>query len=154
MSPPFLCLSCRSTWSPVSARYVLWSLPSHPKLPWPQTYGPFTRCYDQPSWTSLPLQDRAKLIARQGHSFVTAQNVRVVYPPRHENDQELIDVPKDGHIVGEIVTRGNIVMKEVGDSTRQASTLRNITLFDSTSKTRKLPAKRSGEVTSTPATLR
>lgn len=54
-------------------------------------------------------------MARQGQSFATAQNVRVVYPPRHENDQELIDVPKDGRTVGEIVTRGNIVMKEVGE---------------------------------------
>ncbi|KAG9314496.1 hypothetical protein JVU11DRAFT_5293 [Chiua virens] len=77
-----------------------------------ETYGPFTRCYDQHSWASLSLEDRAKLMARQGHSFATAQNVRIVYPPRHENDQELIDVPKDGRTVGEVVTRGNIVMKE------------------------------------------
>ena len=55
-------------------------------------------------------------MARQGHSFATAQNVRVVHPPRHENDQELVDVPNDGRAVGEIVTRGNIVMKEVGDT--------------------------------------
>ncbi|KAG6381313.1 hypothetical protein JVT61DRAFT_5721 [Boletus reticuloceps] len=76
------------------------------------TYGPFTRCYDQPTWTSLSLEDRAKLMARQGQSFATAENVRVVYPPKHEDDQELIDVPKDGSTVGEVVTRGNIVMKE------------------------------------------
>jgi len=55
-------------------------------------------------------------MARQGHSFATAQNVRVVHPPRHENDQELVDVPNGGRAVGEIVTRGNIVMKEVGDT--------------------------------------
>lgn len=55
-------------------------------------------------------------MARQGHSFAIAQNVRVVYPPRHENDQELVDVPNDGNTVGEIVTRGNIVMKEVRDA--------------------------------------
>lgn len=60
-------------------------------------------------------------MARQGHSFVTAQNVRVVYPPRHDDDQELVDVPNDGSTVGEIVTRGNIVMKEVGDAIRQVS---------------------------------
>ncbi|KAF8140118.1 hypothetical protein EV363DRAFT_1426556 [Boletus edulis] len=69
------------------------------------TYGPFTRY-------------RAKLMARQGQSFATAENVRVVYPPKHEDDQELIDVPKDGSTVGEIVTRGNIVMKE--EATRKA----------------------------------
>ena len=104
-------------------RYAIWSLSGDHDLPWSQTYGPFTRCYDQPSWTSLSLEDRAKLMARQGHSFATAQNVRVVYPPRHENDQELIDVHKDGSTVGEIVTRGNIVMKEVRDPIRQIPTL-------------------------------
>ncbi|KIJ68289.1 hypothetical protein HYDPIDRAFT_173052 [Hydnomerulius pinastri MD-312] len=77
-----------------------------------ETYGPFTRCYDQPFWATLPLAERAKLMARQGQSFATAQNVRVVYPPKDENDQDLVDVPKDGKTVGEIVTRGNIVMKE------------------------------------------
>lgn len=61
-------------------------------------------------------------MARQGHSFATAQNVRVVYSPRHEDDQELIDVPKDGSTVGEIVTRGNIVMKEVRDTIREVLT--------------------------------
>ncbi|KAF8844063.1 acetyl-CoA synthetase-like protein [Paxillus ammoniavirescens] len=88
-----------------------------------ETYGPFTRCYDQPFWTTLPLAERAKLMARQGQSFATAQNVRVVYPPKHENDQDLIDVPKDGKTVGEIVTRGNIVMKEYfrdAEATRKA----------------------------------
>ncbi|KAF9230299.1 hypothetical protein BU15DRAFT_69312, partial [Melanogaster broomeanus] len=78
-----------------------------------ETYGPFTRCYDQPVWQTFTLAERAKLMARQGQSFATAQNVRVVYPPKHENDQDLIDVPKDGKTVGEIVTRGNIVMKEI-----------------------------------------
>ncbi|KAF9240924.1 acetyl-CoA synthetase-like protein [Melanogaster broomeanus] len=82
-------------------------------IPLGQTYGPFTRCYDQPVWKTLTLTERAKLMARQGQSFATAQNVRVVYPPKHENDQDLEDVPKDGKTVGEIVTRGNIVMKEV-----------------------------------------
>ncbi|KAJ7107624.1 hypothetical protein C8R43DRAFT_905737 [Mycena crocata] len=74
-------------------------------------YGPFTRNYVQPSWASLSLQERSKLMARQGHSFATAQDVRVVYPPK-DGDTELVDVPRDGKTVGEIATRGNIVMKE------------------------------------------
>lgn len=78
-----------------------------------ETYGPFTRCYDHPSWNTLSLEDRAKLMARQGQAFATAQDVRVVLPPKDENDQVLVDVPKDGKTVGEIMTRGNIVMKEV-----------------------------------------
>jgi hypothetical protein len=52
-------------------------------------------------------------MARQGQSFATAQDARVVYLPENENDQELRDVPKDGHTVGEVLMRGNIVMKEV-----------------------------------------
>ncbi len=49
-------------------------------------------------------------MARQGHAFVTAQEVRVVY---QDDSDELTDVPADGKTIGEIVTRGNIVMKEV-----------------------------------------
>ncbi|KAG1757416.1 hypothetical protein EDB19DRAFT_1900942 [Suillus lakei] len=33
-------------------------------------------------------------------------------PPQNENDEELRDVPKDGRTVGEVLMRGNIVMKE------------------------------------------
>ncbi|KAJ7786109.1 hypothetical protein B0H16DRAFT_1295324 [Mycena metata] len=75
-------------------------------------YGPFTRNYTQPSWAALSLQDRSKFMARQGHAFATAQDARVVFQPKDENDTELVDVPRDGKTVGEIVTRGNIVMKE------------------------------------------
>lgn len=59
------------------------------------------------------MEERAKLMARQGHSFATAQEARVVYLPENEDDQELRDVPKDGRTVGEVLMRGNIVMKEV-----------------------------------------
>lgn len=93
-------------------------------------------------------------MARQGHSFATAQNVRVVYPPRDENDQELIDVPKDGKTVGEIVTRGNIVMKEVGGTIRQVLDYIYIALFRSISEIQKPLARRSEEDTSTLAILR
>ncbi|KAJ7706385.1 hypothetical protein B0H17DRAFT_1036989 [Mycena rosella] len=77
-----------------------------------ETYGPFTRNYAQASWATLSPQERSKLMARQGHSFATAQDVRVVYPPKDDSDTVLVDVPRDGKTVGEIVTRGNIVMKE------------------------------------------
>lgn len=63
----------------------------------------------------MPLEQRARLLARQGHAFATAQEVRVVYPPgERSSDIELIDVPRDGKTLGEVVTKGNIVMKEVG----------------------------------------
>ncbi|KAF8832478.1 hypothetical protein HHX47_DHR1001552 [Lentinula edodes] len=49
-----------------------------------------------------------------GHPFVTAGGMRVVYRAEESPDPngELVDVPKDGKTMGEIVTRGNIVMKE------------------------------------------
>jgi len=54
-------------------------------------------------------------MARQGMAFATAQEARVVYPLKDgDTDADLVDVPRDGKTVGEIVTRGNIVMKEVG----------------------------------------
>lgn len=61
----------------------------------------------------MKLEDRARLIARQGTSFVTAEGIRVVYPSE-PSAAELKDVPCDGKTIGEIVTRGNIVMKEAG----------------------------------------
>ena len=52
-------------------------------------------------------------MARQGQSFATAQEVRVVVPAKDDTYDMLVDVPRDGKTVGEIVTRGNIVMREV-----------------------------------------
>ncbi|KAG7450358.1 acetyl-CoA synthetase-like protein [Guyanagaster necrorhizus] len=75
----------------------------------PQTYGPFTRGYDQLFWTKMTLEQRSKLIARQGHSFATAEGVRVA---EIRDDDQIVDVPRDGKTVGEIITRGNLVMKE------------------------------------------
>lgn len=55
-------------------------------------------------------------MSRQGQSFATAQEVRVVYTPKEgeaiTGDEVLVDVPNDGKTIGEIVTRGNIVMQE------------------------------------------
>ncbi|KAF9458214.1 hypothetical protein BDZ94DRAFT_1292131 [Collybia nuda] len=77
------------------------------------TLGPFTRNYEQPFWASLTLEQRAKYLARQGHAFATAQEVRVVQQSGEGAEGvKLTDVPRDGKTLGEIVTRGNIVMKE------------------------------------------
>ncbi|PBK76966.1 acetyl-CoA synthetase-like protein [Armillaria solidipes] len=65
--------------------------------------------YDQLFWAKISLEQRSKLIARQGHSFATAEGVRVA---EMRDDDQIIDVPRDGKTVGEIVTRGNLVMKE------------------------------------------
>ena len=49
-------------------------------------------------------------MARQGHSFATADNARVIL---RNPDGSVKDVPEDGKTLGEIAVRGNIVMKEV-----------------------------------------
>ncbi|KAJ3817903.1 hypothetical protein F5880DRAFT_1492218, partial [Lentinula raphanica] len=90
------------------------------------TYGPFTRNYPQKSWASLSLEERSKFMARQGHPFATAGDMRIVYRPEENpkgSNGGLVDVPKDGKTIGEIVTRGNIVMKEYfhdPEATKQA----------------------------------
>lgn len=53
------------------------------------------------------------MLARQGQAFATAEEVRVVYPMDSDEDAPLKDVPRDGKTMGEVVTKGNIVMKEV-----------------------------------------
>ena len=79
-----------------------------------KTYGPFTKAYAQPTWATLALDDRARHLARQGFSFLTSGPVRVVYQVEEgEEDKALVDVPKDGKTIGEIVLRGNIAMREV-----------------------------------------
>jgi fatty-acyl-CoA synthase len=69
-----------------------------------ETYGPMTVCVEHPEWVALPLESRARLLARQGQPLVAHSPVRVV-------DAELRDVPKDAATVGEVVMHGNNVMK-------------------------------------------
>lgn len=58
----------------------------------------------------LPSDERAKRMARQGYSYTTSDGVRVVY---QTEGKDLEDVPRDGKTIGEIVVRGNLVMREV-----------------------------------------
>jgi fatty-acyl-CoA synthase len=72
-----------------------------------ETYGPITECaWHSPQWDGVSATERARLRSRQGVPMVTlgAGDVRVV-------DPELNDVPADGTTHGEIVMRGNNVMK-------------------------------------------
>jgi fatty-acyl-CoA synthase len=68
-----------------------------------ETYGPHTVCTWHDGWHDLPAEDRARLLARQGHAYTTADAVRVV-------DDQMKDVPRDGAMMGEVVMRGNNVM--------------------------------------------
>src|SRR3712207_1290139 len=70
-----------------------------------ETYGPDTICAWKEEWNDLSIEEKAQKLARQGQSHVTTSNlVRVV-------DENMNDVPRDGETMGEIVTRGNTVMK-------------------------------------------
>ena len=69
-----------------------------------ETYGPTATCARHADWDDRPPEDQARLLARQGQSFVGADLMRVV-------DEEGRDVPRDAATMGEVVMRGNIVMK-------------------------------------------
>ncbi|CAN5171312.1 acyl-CoA synthetase [soil metagenome] len=69
-----------------------------------ETYGPITTSGSHPEWEDLDDEERARVMARQGQGYVTADLVRVV-------DEEMNDVPHDGETMGEIVMHGNMVMK-------------------------------------------
>ena len=75
-----------------------------------ETYGPYTVCEPQAAWHSLPVAERSRLMARQGVGMITADEARVV--ATFGRSDQLFDVPADGVTMGEIVMRGNTVMKE------------------------------------------
>jgi len=68
-----------------------------------EVYGPHTLCEWNTEWDVLPLEERAKLKARQGVPYVTCTRVKVV-------DDNMDEVPHDGQTSGEIVMQGNNVM--------------------------------------------
>src|SRR5207248_11645644 len=67
------------------------------------TDGPTTIAPEQVAWIELPLEQRAKLLARQGQAYLSSDLIRVV-------DEHMNDVPQYGETMGEVVMRGNIVM--------------------------------------------
>ncbi|KAJ3310367.1 hypothetical protein HDU76_003396 [Blyttiomyces sp. JEL0837] len=69
-----------------------------------ETYGPSTVCAWQPEWKSLPAQEQAKYLSRQGQGFIMSDEVRVV-------DAQMNDTPWDGETLGEVCFSGNLVMK-------------------------------------------
>ena len=70
-----------------------------------ESYGPATLCAWQEDWTTLGLDAKAAMMARQGVRYLTLDGVRVVDPAT------MLDVPPDGESIGEMVLRGNTVMK-------------------------------------------
>jgi fatty-acyl-CoA synthase len=68
-----------------------------------ETYGPITVCPEPEGFAELPVEQRAKFLARQGQAYISSDLVRVV-------DDEMNDVPRNGATMGEVVMRGNNVM--------------------------------------------
>ncbi|KAH9306678.1 hypothetical protein KI387_011082, partial [Taxus chinensis] len=70
-----------------------------------ETYGPSTVCAWKDEWNALPLPRRAALKSRQGVRYLSLEGLEVVNP------DTMAPVPADGSSVGEVVMRGNMVMK-------------------------------------------
>jgi fatty-acyl-CoA synthase len=70
-----------------------------------EVYGPASVCAEQPGWDDLPVAERAKLKRRQGVAYHLQDNVTVLNP------ETMQEVPRDGETIGEVMFRGNIVMK-------------------------------------------
>ena len=70
-----------------------------------ESYGPATLCAWQEEWGALPLEEKAAQMARQGVRTLTLDRVRVV------DSASLQEVSADGKTIGEMVLRGNTVMK-------------------------------------------
>ncbi len=70
-----------------------------------EVYGPVTVCAWHEAWNELPVEERAKIKSRQGVRYHMLEALCVADP------NTLEPVPKDGETVGEILMRGNNVMK-------------------------------------------
>ncbi len=70
-----------------------------------ETYGPAGWCAPQGDWQQLDLFAYAKMTARQGVATVLQEDMTVRDP------ETLLPVPHDGETLGEIMFRGNAVMK-------------------------------------------
>jgi len=70
-----------------------------------EVYGPASVCAEQPGWDELPADQRAQLKRRQGVPYPLEEAVTVLDP------QTMREVPRDGETIGEVMFRGNIVMK-------------------------------------------
>ncbi len=70
-----------------------------------ETYGPAVVCAWHDEWDELPVTEQAEMKARQGVRYPMLEQLVVMDP------ETMQAVPRDGETIGEIMFRGNIVMK-------------------------------------------
>jgi fatty-acyl-CoA synthase len=70
-----------------------------------ETYGPATVNEWQMGWDALPAAEQAAKKARQGVRYVPLEALDVRHP------DTMAPVPRDGESMGEVMFRGNVVMK-------------------------------------------
>jgi fatty-acyl-CoA synthase len=70
-----------------------------------EVYGPASVCAEQPGWDELDAAERAQMKRRQGVPYPLEEAVTVLDP------NTMQEVPRDGETIGEVMFRGNIVMK-------------------------------------------
>ena len=70
-----------------------------------ETYGPSVVNEWDGAWDSLPAEEQAARKARQGVRYVALEGLAVLDP------ETMIPVPADGRTIGEVMMRGNMVMK-------------------------------------------
>jgi len=70
-----------------------------------ETYGPATVCAKHDEWGALDVRERAERNGRQGVRYLLEEDCTVMDP------QTMRAVPADGETMGEIMFRGNIIMK-------------------------------------------
>ena len=70
-----------------------------------EVYGPCVVCSWHGEWDDLPMDERAALKARQGVRYQVVEGLEVMDP------DTMAPVATDGETIGEIMFRGNVVMK-------------------------------------------
>ncbi|MAY31101.1 MAG: acyl-CoA synthetase [Rhodovulum sp.] len=70
-----------------------------------ETYGPAVVNDWHRDWSDLPADEQARLKARQGVRYLPLEQLAVMDP------ETMTPVPRDGQTMGEVMFRGNVVMK-------------------------------------------
>lgn len=70
-----------------------------------EVYGPTAINAWHEAWNDLPIDERAQIKARQGVNMQVLEGLTVMDPETME------EVPRDGETIGEVMFRGNVVMK-------------------------------------------